>query len=51
MIIDLPKRATPDAAANVPMRGIEPTGAPVRDEVAIVEGRMFQFGTTEVVEA
>jgi putative ABC transport system permease protein len=49
VIIDLPKRSTPDAAANVPMRGIEPTGMPVRDEVSIVEGRMFRFGTTEVI--
>jgi len=49
VIIDVPKRSTPDAAANVPMRGIEPTGLPVRDEVSIVEGRMFRFGTTEVI--
>ena len=49
VIIDLPKRATPDAPANVPLRGIEPTGMAVRDEVSIVAGRMFQFGTTEVV--
>jgi putative ABC transport system permease protein len=49
VIIDLPKRATPDAPANVPLRGIEPAGIAVRDEVSIVEGRMFQFGTTEVI--
>ena len=49
VIIDLPKRATPDAPANVPLRGIEPTGITVRDEVSIVEGRMFEFGTTEVI--
>src|SRR5688500_7575310 len=49
VIIDVPKQSTPDAAANVPMRGIEPTGVPVREEVSIVEGRMFQFGTTEVI--
>jgi putative ABC transport system permease protein len=49
VIIDLPKRATPDAPANVPLRGIEPTGIAVRHEVSIVEGRMFQFGTTEVM--
>ena len=49
VIIDLPKRSTPDAAANVPMRGIEPAGVSVREEVSIVEGRMFQFGTTEVI--
>ena len=49
VIIDLPKKSTPDAAANVPMRGIEPAGMPVREEVSIVQGRMFQFGTNEVI--
>ena len=49
VIIDLPKKVTPDASANVPMRGIEPTGLTVREEVSIVSGRMFQFGTNEVV--
>ena len=49
VIIDLPKRTTPDAAANVPMRGIEPAGMTVRDEVSLVQGRMFQFGTNEVI--
>jgi putative ABC transport system permease protein len=49
VIIDLPKRATPDAPANVPLRGIEPAGIALRNEVSIVEGRMFQFGTTEVI--
>jgi putative ABC transport system permease protein len=49
VIIDLPKKATPDKAANVPMRGIEPVGMSVREEVSIVEGRMFEFGTNEVI--
>ena len=49
VIIDLPRRATPDAPANVPLRGIEPAGTAVRDEVSIVDGRMFEFGTTEVI--
>jgi len=49
VILDLPKRSTPDAPANVPMRGIEETGLPLREEVSIVEGRMFHFGTDEVV--
>jgi putative ABC transport system permease protein len=48
VIIDLPKRST-NTAANVPMRGIEPTALQVRDEVSIVEGRMLQFGTNQVV--
>ena len=49
VIIDLPKKAPPDKPANVPMRGIEPAGMTVRDELSIVEGRMFQFGTNEVI--
>ena len=49
VILDLPKRTSPDAPANVPMRGIEETGIPLREEVSIIEGRMFQFGTNEVV--
>jgi putative ABC transport system permease protein len=49
VIIDIPKLATPDAAANVPMRGIEPAGMRLRDEVSVVAGRMFEFGTSEVI--
>ena len=49
VIIDLPKKSTPDAPANVPMRGIEPAGMSVREEVSLVQGRMFQFGTSEVI--
>jgi putative ABC transport system permease protein len=49
VIIDLPKKSSPDAPANVPMRGIEPAALKVRDEVSLVEGRMFQFGTNEVI--
>jgi putative ABC transport system permease protein len=49
VIIDVPKRSAPDGSANVPMRGIEPIGMTVREEVSIVEGRMFEFGTTEVI--
>jgi putative ABC transport system permease protein len=48
VIIDLPKIST-QKSANVPMRGIEPTAMDVRDEVKIVSGRMFQFGTNEVI--
>jgi putative ABC transport system permease protein len=49
VIIDLPKKGTPDKPANVPMRGIEPAGMSVRQELSITEGRMFQFGTNEVI--
>jgi putative ABC transport system permease protein len=49
VIVDLPKKATPTSPANVPMRGIEPAGLPLRQEVSIIQGRMFQFGTNEVI--
>ena len=49
VIIDLPKKATPDKAANVPMRGIEPAGMTAREELSIIKGRMFTFGTNEVI--
>lgn len=48
VIIDVPKRST-GTPANVPMRGVEPETLKVRDEVRMVEGRMFEFGTNEVV--
>ncbi len=48
VVIDLPKRST-NTPANVPMRGIEPVTLQVRDEMSIVEGRMFEFGTNEIV--
>jgi len=48
VIIDLPKRST-GTSANVPMRGIEPIATTVRQEFSIVEGRMFEFGTNEVI--
>jgi putative ABC transport system permease protein len=49
VIIDLPKKSTPESGSNVPMRGIEPLGMQVRDEVSLIGGRMLQFGTNEVV--
>jgi putative ABC transport system permease protein len=48
VIIDLPKRST-GTDANVPMRGIEPVATTVRQEFSIVAGRMFEFGTNEVI--
>src|SRR5262245_22257072 len=48
VIIDLPKKST-GTAANVPLRGVEPTVFKVRDGAKIVEGRMFTFGTNEVI--
>jgi putative ABC transport system permease protein len=49
VIIDLPKKSSPEAPANVPMRGIEPTGIRVREEVSITQGRMLEFGTNQVI--
>ncbi|HET9943714.1 MAG TPA: ABC transporter permease, partial [Terriglobia bacterium] len=49
VIVDLPKKASPESPANVPIRGIEPLGLKVRDEVSITEGRPFRFGTNEVI--
>jgi putative ABC transport system permease protein len=48
VIIDIPKIGT-NSPANVPMRGIQPAATKVREEFSIVEGRMFEFGTNEVV--
>jgi putative ABC transport system permease protein len=41
------KRSGTDA--NVPLRGISPAALKVRPEVRIVEGRMFQAGTNEII--
>jgi putative ABC transport system permease protein len=49
VMLDIPKQSTPDAGANVPMRGIEPAGIHARELISIVEGRMFEFGTNEVI--
>ncbi len=48
VIIDIPKIGT-NSPANVPMRGVEPRATAVREEFSITEGRMFEFGTNEVV--
>ena len=49
VIVDLAKKSSPAFSANVPLRGIEPLGMALRSEVSIVAGRMFQFGTNEVI--
>lgn len=48
VVIDLPKKGT-NSPANVPMRGIQPHTLAVRDNASIVEGRMLEFGTNEIV--
>ncbi len=48
VLVDLNKRST-QTAANVPLRGVEPAAMQVRDEIKVVDGRMFQFGTNEAI--
>ena len=48
VIIDLPKRST-GTDANVPLRGVEPAALKVRDNLNIVQGRMFDWGKDEVI--
>ena len=49
VILEIPKKSVPDVGANVPLRGIEPAGMSARQEVSIVQGRMFRFGTNEAI--
>ncbi len=48
VIIDMNRKST-NTAANVPLRGVEKAVLEVRNEARITEGRMFEFGTNEVV--
>ena len=48
VVIDLPRRSS-GTAANVPLRGVDEAVLAVRTEARIVDGRMFTFGTNEVV--
>src|SRR5208283_934869 len=48
VIINVPKRST-GMDANVPLRGVEATALQVRDQVKIVQGRMFEWGKNEVI--
>lgn len=48
VIINLPKRST-GTDANVPLRGVEGAALHVRDRLAVVEGRMFEWGKNEVM--
>ncbi|HNQ88886.1 MAG TPA: ABC transporter permease [Verrucomicrobiota bacterium] len=48
VIINLPKRST-GTDANVPFRGVEKAAVPVRGDVQIIEGRMFEPGRNEIV--
>ena len=48
VLINLPKRAT-RKPANVVIRGVTAAGLALRPQVKLVEGRMFQPGTAEVI--
>jgi putative ABC transport system permease protein len=48
VVVDVPKRTT-GTPANVPMRGVEPVAFQVRNEVRLVDGRMLEFGTNEII--
>ncbi|MFL6198609.1 MAG: ABC transporter permease [Thermoanaerobaculia bacterium] len=48
VVVDVPKRST-GTDANVPLRGVQLTAFQVRDEVKIVEGRVFQPGRNEII--
>jgi putative ABC transport system permease protein len=48
VIIDLPKRST-GTDANVPLRGVESAALQVRDNLKIIQGRMFEWGKDEVI--
>ena len=48
VIVDLPKRST-GTAANVPLRGVQPSAFAVREELSIVEGRNFLPGRNEII--
>lgn len=48
VLVDLAKRST-GTDANVPMRGVRPEAFLARPEIKIVEGKMFAWGTNEVI--
>lgn len=48
VLVDLPKRST-GTEANVPMRGVRKEAFEVRPEIKVVEGKMFAWGTNEVI--
>ena len=48
VLVDLNKRST-GTPANVPLRGIGAEALDVRNEVKVIDGRMFRFGTNEAI--
>ena len=48
VVVDLRKKTT-QTDANVPLRGVEPAAATIREGLSIVEGRWFEPGKMELV--
>ena len=48
LIVDGVKRAS-GTKANLPLRGIGPEGAAIREDITLIEGRMFNPGSNELV--
>jgi ABC-type lipoprotein release transport system permease subunit len=48
VIINLTKKSTADMG-NISVRGVSPEGLPLRTQVSLQQGRMFTFGTREIV--
>jgi putative ABC transport system permease protein len=48
VIIDVPKRSS-GTDANVPFRGVQPTGPAVRGNIKITQGRLFEPGRNEFI--
>jgi putative ABC transport system permease protein len=49
VLVNLYKRADPAKPANVVVRGTPPSGLALRPQLAIVEGRMFRSGSSEII--
>ena len=48
VLVDVPLRSA-DTDANAPFRGVGPSAFAVRDDTALVEGRMFEPGKNELI--
>ena len=48
VVVDVPKKSTGNDA-NVPLRGVDTAAFDVRDNVALVDGRMFETGKNEMI--
>ena len=48
VLINLPKRGS-NKPSNVVIRGVTPAGLTLRPQVRLIEGRLFQPGTSEVI--